>query len=260
MFENAESYNQGTGRVSRQMAALFVQFVGVERGDRVLDIGCGTGSLAFAVAEDDRASKITGIDPSAGFIDYARSQSADARLEFAVGDAQNLWFSDGAFDKTMSLLVIGFLPDAAAAAKEMRHVTKPGGIVTACWWDAGPENEFHQRIWDAISAVDPSRKRPTGGPMAYGSPEALSSLWHSAGLTDVEVSGLAIPYESESFEHFWRYQYLQGQGGAAAYIVALSEERRQALKQLFRENARGSRSDGPFTISAKVWAVKGYVP
>ena len=99
MFENAESYSQGTGRVSRQMAALFVQFVGVERGDRVLDIGCGPGSLVFAVAADDRASKITGIDPSAGFIDFARSQSADARLEFAVGDAQNLWFSDGAFDK-----------------------------------------------------------------------------------------------------------------------------------------------------------------
>jgi ubiquinone/menaquinone biosynthesis C-methylase UbiE len=260
MFENAESYIRGTGRVSRQMAALFVQFVGIERGDRVLDVGCGTGSLTFAIAEKRRPSKIVGIDPSAGFIHYARSQSADARLKLAVGDAQSLCFTDGAFDKTMSLLVIGFLPDAAVAVKEMRRVTKTSGIVATCWWDAGPENEFHQRIWDAISAVDPSRKRPSGGPMAYGSPDALLSLWNSAGLVDVELAPLTFHYESESVEHFWRYQYLEGQGGAAAYVIALPEESRAVLKQRFRQLVLGCRADGPFTINAKAWAVRGVVP
>jgi ubiquinone/menaquinone biosynthesis C-methylase UbiE len=260
MFENAESYNQGTGRVSRQMAALFVQFVGIERGDRVLDIGCGTGALTFAIAKDGRPSKIAGIDPSAGFIDYARSQSADARLELAVGDAQSLRFTDGAFDKTMSLLVIGFLPDAAVAAKEMRRVTKPGGVVATCWWDAGRENEFHQRIWDAIAALDPTRKRPTGGPMAFGSPNALLSLWNATGLIDVKVVPLAFFYESESVEHFWRYQYVEGQGGAAAYVFAMSEDRREVLKQRFQETLLGSRSDRPFAIQAKAWAIKGVVP
>ena len=90
----------------------------------------------------------------------------------------------------MALLVIGFFSDAARAVHEMRRVTKPGGIVAACWWDVGRDNEFHQRIWDAITSLDPTVKRPTGGAMAYGSPDALSSLWNAAGLTNVEVSGL----------------------------------------------------------------------
>lgn len=80
------------------------------------------------------------------------------------------------------------------------------------------------------------------------------------GLTNVEVSGLEFPYGSESSEHFWRYQYLQGQGGPAAYVVALPEDRREALKQRFRQGVLGNRSEGAFTIKAKVWAVRGTVP
>lgn len=216
MFTNAENYNHGTGRLSKQLALLFTDFVGVETGDWVLDVGCGTGSLALSIAANSRVAKIVGIDPSAGFIEYARFQSADARLEFQVGDAQNLSFAEASFDKTMALIVIGFFADAARGAREMRSVTKPGGVVAACWWDVGRDNEFHQRIWDAVVSLDPTVKRPTGGAMAYGTPGALTSLWNSAGLTSVEVEGLAFPYESESFEHFWRYQYLQGQDGAAA--------------------------------------------
>lgn len=257
MFTNAENYNHGTGRLSRQLAVLFTDFVGVESGDHALDVGCGTGSLALSIAANPRVARIVGIDPSAGFIDYARSQSADGRLEFQVGDAQNLSFPDASFDKTLSLLVIGFFSDAARAVREMRRVTKPGGIVAACWWDTGRDNEFHQRIWDAIISLDPTVKRPT---MAYASSEALLSLWSSAGLTNVIVDPLAFPYESESFEQFWRYQYLEGQGGAAAYIVKLPEDRREALKQRFRQDVMGDRSEGPFTIKAKAWAVRGVVP
>lgn len=260
MFTNAENYNHGTGRLSKQLALLFTDFVGVETGDRVLDVGCGTGSLAFNIAANQRVAKIVGVDPSAGFVEYARTQNRDARLEFQVGDAQNLSFPKGSFDKTLSLLVIGFIPDADRAVFEMRRVTKVSGVVATCWWDVGRDNEFHQRIWDAIVSLDPTVKRPTGGAMAYGTPAALTSLWNSTGLTSVEVEGLAFPYESESFEHFWRYQYLQGQGGAAAYIVALPEDRREALKQRFRNDVLGNRSDGSFTIKAKVWAVKGVVP
>jgi ubiquinone/menaquinone biosynthesis C-methylase UbiE len=260
MFTNAENYNHGTGRLSRQLAPLFADFVGVQDGDQVLDVGCGTGSLAFSVAENRRISRIVGIDPSAGFIEYVRSQSTDARLEFQVGDAQNLLFPEASFDKSMALLVIGFFSDAARAVREMRRVTKPGGVVAACWWDVGRDNEFHQRIWDAIISLDPTVRRPTGGAMAYGSPDALSSLWNAVGLTNVEVSGLEFPYESESFEHFLRYQYLQGQGGPAAYVVALPEDRREALKQRFRQDVLGNRPKGSFTIKTKVWGVKGAKP
>ena len=118
MFTNAENYNHGTGRLSRQLAVLFTDFVGVESGDHVLDVGCGTGSLALSIAANRRAARIVGVDPSAGFIEYARSQSADEWLEFQVGDAQNMPFVEASFDNTMALLVVGFFPDAASAARD----------------------------------------------------------------------------------------------------------------------------------------------
>ena len=74
MFEVAEAYEVMMGRWSRQLAPLFVEFVGVRDGERVLDVGCGTGSLSATLARVTGAAKIVGIDPSKGFIEYARTK------------------------------------------------------------------------------------------------------------------------------------------------------------------------------------------
>jgi ubiquinone/menaquinone biosynthesis C-methylase UbiE len=74
MFEVAEAYEVMMGRWSRQLAPLFVEFVGVQDGEKVLDVGCGTGSLSATLAGVTAASKIVGIDPAKGFVDYARTQ------------------------------------------------------------------------------------------------------------------------------------------------------------------------------------------
>jgi ubiquinone/menaquinone biosynthesis C-methylase UbiE len=80
MFEVAEAYEVMMGRWSRQLAPMFVEFVGVRDGERVLDVGCGTGALSATLARVTRASKIVGIDPSSGFIEYARTEIADPRV------------------------------------------------------------------------------------------------------------------------------------------------------------------------------------
>ena len=80
MFEVAEGYEVTMGRWSRQLAPVFLEFVGVCDGERVLDVGCGTGALSSTLASITRAAKIVGIDPSAAFIQAARSQIADPRV------------------------------------------------------------------------------------------------------------------------------------------------------------------------------------
>ena len=69
MFERAEAYERNMGRWSKRLAPLFVQFVGIESGDRVLDVGCGTGSLAWEIVTTTAASKIIAIDTSKPFLD-----------------------------------------------------------------------------------------------------------------------------------------------------------------------------------------------
>ena len=121
MFEVAEAYEVMMGRWSRQLAPLFVEFVGVRDGEKVLDIGCGTASLSATLARVTGASKIVGIDPSNAFIEYARTQITDPRVTFEVGDAQALPYPDESFDRCMALLAVDFIPDAPKAAKEMRR-------------------------------------------------------------------------------------------------------------------------------------------
>src|SRR5574339_220135 len=106
MFEAAEAYERDMGRWSKRLAPLFVEFVGIEDGDRVLDVGCGTGSLAWTIAATTSASKIVGIDPSDGFLKYARSHYSDTRVTFELGDAQTIAYPDAVFDHCVGLLVM----------------------------------------------------------------------------------------------------------------------------------------------------------
>ena len=133
MFSESDGYERFMGRWSRRLAPLFVTFAGVTEGDRVLDVGSGTGALSSAAAAIESV-RVTGIEPSAAYVRYAQKH-ADGRFE--VGDALALPFSDDAFDRTLSMLVLNFVLDPAAALQQMIRVTRPGGVVAAAVWDYG---------------------------------------------------------------------------------------------------------------------------
>ena len=259
MFEVAQAYEAMMGRWSRQLAPLFVQFVGVRDGDKVLDVGCGTGSLSATLARVTKASKIVGIDPSGGFIEYARTQIAEPRVTFEVGDAQNLPFPDASFDRCLALLAVDYIPDARKATLEMHRVTKAAGVVATTMWDRSRANELDSCFWDAVAAIDPNAKRSAGRSGSYGSGEALRELWVGAGLMDIEVTGVTIPCHVASFDELWQ-PYLRSQGATGAIMAGLSADRREALRKAMRQIVLGDRPDGPFTLQAKAWAVRGVAP
>ena len=73
-------YEQAMGRWSRRLAPLLIEFGGLADGDRVLDVGCGTGSLSYALPEAANVSAVTGIDQAEVYLAYARRRSADPRF------------------------------------------------------------------------------------------------------------------------------------------------------------------------------------
>ena len=75
MFGNAQAYERFMGRWSRQIAPLLVDFAAIANTGRVLDIGSGTGSLAFEVAKRNTGVHVTGIDPSPEYVGYAASRN-----------------------------------------------------------------------------------------------------------------------------------------------------------------------------------------
>jgi ubiquinone/menaquinone biosynthesis C-methylase UbiE len=94
---DAAAYEQIMGRWSRRLAPLLIEFGGVAEGDRVLDVGCGTGNLSYALPEAANVAAVTGIDQAEVFLEYARKRSADPRFTFRHADARALAFADGSF-------------------------------------------------------------------------------------------------------------------------------------------------------------------
>jgi ubiquinone/menaquinone biosynthesis C-methylase UbiE len=256
MFEVAEAYERQRGRSSKILAPLFVDFVGVQ--GEVLDVGCGTGALTFAIAKSERVSKIVGLDLSEAFLGFARSKTDDPRISFESGDAQNLRFSNGSFDQCLALLVMRFIPDAPKTVREMRRVTRPGGIVATVMWDITGGNELNDALSDAALSLDPNAPQEKDM-RVYGTAQELMSLWTGAGIKDIEVKNIVFPCGFESFDNFWQ-PLTEGQGPAGAYLRRISENHRETLRERLRQNLFGSRTDGPFTLKAKAWAVRGTVP
>src|SRR5438046_2986046 len=117
------------GRWSQKLAPLFSEFVGVENGEKILDVGCGTGSLTFALARSADLSEIAGIDYSPVFVQETIRRNTDPRIKVRQADACALPFEGGTFDRALALLVLHFVPEASKAVAEMRRVVRPGGVV-----------------------------------------------------------------------------------------------------------------------------------
>src|ERR1700742_3750875 len=114
--DDALAYEQSMGRWSRRLATPFIEFSGIGNNiQAVLDVGCGTGSLAIALGDAVPRAKIMGLDYSPEFIAFARSRADAVRFSFEQGDAVTLPYSSASFDAALSLLVLNFLSEPERA-------------------------------------------------------------------------------------------------------------------------------------------------
>ena len=121
---DASGYEQLMGRRSQKLAPPFIDFSGLADGEKILDVGCGTGSLTFALAKAADVSEIAGIDYSPIFVEAANRRNTDPRITIRQADACALPFDADTFDRALALLVLHFVPEAGKAVAEMRRVVR----------------------------------------------------------------------------------------------------------------------------------------
>ena len=156
MFGNAEAYERFMGRWSRLLAPLLVNFAELPDTGRVLDIGSGTGSLSFAIAQSKVQARVSGIDKSPDYVAYAshRNPFGD-RVTFQVGDAEQPDFPDAIFDASLSLLVFNFIADRLRALQAARRVT---GRVAGSQPPSGTtavDIQMLRTFWHVAEQLDP---------------------------------------------------------------------------------------------------------
>jgi ubiquinone/menaquinone biosynthesis C-methylase UbiE len=128
-----ETWDRGDfHQIARQnvcMAEALCEAVDPHAGERVLDVACGSGTAALVAAR--RYCEVTGVDYVPALIERAkqRAMADDLDVEFWVGDAQSLPFSDGCFHSVVSVYGVQFAPDQVRAAREMLRVCRPGGKI-----------------------------------------------------------------------------------------------------------------------------------
>ncbi|HEX6024432.1 MAG TPA: methyltransferase domain-containing protein [Solirubrobacter sp.] len=128
----AGTYDALMARVTAVAIEPLLDAAAVAPGQRVLDVGCGLGTLSAAAAA--RGARVVGVDLAEGMLAEARRRHPE--VEFAHADAESLPFADGAFDVALGAFLVNHLPDARAAIAEMRRVA--GRVALAAW---GPEDE-----------------------------------------------------------------------------------------------------------------------
>jgi ubiquinone/menaquinone biosynthesis C-methylase UbiE len=169
-------------------------------GLRLLDVGCGPGTITADLATRLAPGTVLGIDASAEVIDAARRDHPD--VTFSVADVYDLGLEDASWDVVHAHQVLQHLADPVAALREMRRVVRPGGIVAArdsdyasfTWHPADERLERWLALYQEIARAN------------SGEPDAgrrLLSWARQAGFTRVDASASAWCFATATERHWW---------------------------------------------------------
>ena len=203
-WASGAAYEPYVGRWSRLVAREFLAWLAIRPGACWLDIGCGTGALSQTILEVVSPRLVVGVDPSQGYIAFAREQIQDTRADFLLGDAQALPVSSSAYDIVVSGLVLNFVPHPTQALREMVRAVRKGGTVAAYVWDYAGQMQLMRYFWNAAVALDPAAcTLDEGQRFPLCQPEPLRQLFQTAQLRKVEVRSIDVPTTFRNFDDYW---------------------------------------------------------
>ena len=220
---------------------------------RILDVGCGPGTITADLASLVPDGQVTGVDRAPGILEPARATAAGrgvSNVDFAVTDVHALDFPDETFCVVHAHQVLQHVGDPVGALREMARVTRPGGLI------AVRDSDYGAMVWYPPSRgmddwLDLYRRvaRANGGEPDAG--RRLKSWALRAGLTDVTATSSTWTFSTEEERAWWSGLWAD-RTLASAYAERATEgghataEELRAVSEAWRE--WGRRDDGWFSV------------
>lgn len=171
----------------QKWADYIAKTIEIKPSHKVLDVACGTGVLARAVAKYLPESSITGLDPNSGMLAIARRNASN--IDWQQGTAEELPFDDESFDIVLSQFGLMLFSSPKTALKEMKRVLKSGGKMIVAVFDSIhniPAYEIMVRLFSR--KVDSSVGEALRFPFSMGDTDKLYSLFSEVGLNNTEIT------------------------------------------------------------------------
>ncbi len=200
-------------------APRLVGFAGVRPGQRVLDVGCGTGVVAITARH--RGARVTGIDLTPELLQRARENMtiAGVDIEWHEGDVESLPFGDGAFDTVVSQFGHMFAPRHEVATREMLRVLKSGGVIAFSTW---PPELCVGRLFMLIGRYLPPPPAFVSPPPQWGDPNIVRGRLGAA-VQDLVFDRAVMRIPTLSPAHF-RVFYEVNIGPVGGVVQALRSD------------------------------------
>jgi SAM-dependent methyltransferase len=236
-----------------------LEFAGIRPNDRVLDVGCGTGTLSLALAE--HGAKVIGMDASESYLDGARRLRSHPNATYEHGDACHLQYATGSFDACVSTLAIDVIPDVEQVAAEMRRVARPGGVVSCGTFDFWGGNSVMDLVLDTGAVLHENisnlRDQIKTRPIVWANGQA--NLWRKTGLVNVIEAPIVLSFDYTDFQDYWS-SFSTGPSRTAQGLMALPLELQSEIEKHVRSGYLAGLPDGPRSFAVIVRSVRGLVP
>ncbi len=173
------------------VTSLLIDAAAIAPGERVMDIGCGTGETSLIAIE--AGADVTGVDVSEPMLDLARSR-ADGRANLILADASE-YRADEGFDLIMSRFGVMFFDDPVAAFTNIKANLKPGGRMVFACWDHPKLNKWVMVPMAAIKPLLPEAPETdphAPGPFAFADSDRLKAILTEAGFDDVSMTAHSV--------------------------------------------------------------------
>ena len=234
-------------------ADLLAEQAVADSAARVLDIGCGAGTVSLAVAGRLGAGgRCTGIDISAPLIALARARAAG--IDFVCADAQSHDFAPACFDLLVSRFGVSFFADPVRAFANLHRAAKKGAALKALTWRGAGENPFMTAAEEAVAPLMPAPRAPDApGPFALADEARITGLLAESGWREIAVSPLnrICVFPGRDLLH-----YLAWVGPVGRMLQAADDDARARIMARVRPAFDRFVQDGEVRFTAACWMIE----